>query len=156
MGYVTDNQQYIMKLQSLFLIPILLFFAQAKSQTPENDVKQVIMEAYVQGIHNGGAIEAIEKGFHPSFELLGIGQDGSTITKLPIYTWIENIRQARAAGRVSTVKIDCKFLSVDVTGNAANAKFELIREGKTIFTDYLMLYKFNEGWRIVGKIYFKH
>ncbi len=145
-----------MRLKMLLLIPFLIFFVQVKSENPEDAVKKVIMDAYVLGIHNGGPIEDIEKGFHPSFELLGIGQDGSTITKLPIYTWIANIKQARAAGRTPSVKTECKFLSVDITGNAATAKFELIREGKTIFTDYLMLYKFNEGWRIVGKIYYKH
>lgn len=41
---------------------------------------------------------------------------------------------------------------IDITGNAAIAKVELYQEGNKIFTDYLSLYKFKEGWRIVSKI----
>ena len=39
--------------------------------------------------------------------------------------------------------------------DAAVAKFELYREGEHIFTDYMTLYQFPDGWKIVGKIYFR-
>ena len=45
---------------------------------------------------------------------------------------------------------------IDITGTAAIVKIELFKGGKQIYTDYLSLYKFEEGWRIVNKIYFKH
>lgn len=45
---------------------------------------------------------------------------------------------------------------IEVVGNAAVAKVELYREDKKIFTDFLSLYKFEEGWRIVSKIYHRH
>ena len=35
-------------------------------------------------------------------------------------------------------------------------KIELRIEGKHKYTDYLSLYKFNEGWKIVSKIYCDH
>jgi len=63
---------------------------------------------------------------------------------------------AKEAGRVPSVKTECKFLNIDITGNAAMAKIELHREGKLIFTDYLFLYKFKDSWKIVNKIYFRH
>ena len=50
----------------------------------------------------------------------------------------------------------CKFLVVDVTGSAASVKLELHQGDKRIFTDYLSLYKFPDGWKIVGKIYYRH
>jgi len=53
-------------------------------------------------------------------------------------------------------KTTVNYVNIDVTGTAAVAKIELLREGKLIFTDYLMLYKFEEGWKIVGKTYFRH
>lgn len=126
------------------------------AQNEQEKIKQVVMEAYVSGIHNSGPLENITAGFHPGFELLGIGSDGNTITKLPIYTWIENIKQSRAAGRVAAVETKCRFLSIDITGNAAVVKLELLREEKLIFTDYLFLYNFTEGWKIVNKIYHRH
>jgi hypothetical protein len=144
-------------MKKIMLITIMALMALSLcAQSEEDAVKKVVTEAYVEGIHNGGTLEAIDKGFHPSFVLPGIGQDGHTISLLPIYTWREMIRQNKEAGRKPMVRIECRFLSVDVTGGAAMAKIELIREGKTIFTDYLGLYKFQDGWRIVNKIYHRH
>ncbi len=45
---------------------------------------------------------------------------------------------------------------MDVTGSAAAVELELAQNGKRIFTDYLSLYKFPDGWKIVGKIYHRH
>ncbi|HCV14713.1 MAG TPA: hypothetical protein DF637_00025 [Rikenellaceae bacterium] len=144
-------------MKKMFLLNVLLIMTVTLfGQTDEDLIKKTITDSYVIGIHNGGTIEAINKGFHPGFELLGIGQDGNIMTKLPIYTWTENIRQAKEAGRVPSVKTECKFLNIDITGNAAMAKIELHREGKLIFTDYLFLYKFKDSWKIVNKIYFRH
>jgi hypothetical protein len=42
---------------------------------------------------------------------------------------------------------------VDITNNEAVARVEVHRDGKHIFTDYLSLYKFADGWKIVGKIF---
>jgi hypothetical protein len=53
-------------------------------------------------------------------------------------------------------KTTCVYKNIDITGNAAVAKIELYRSDKLIFTDYLSLYKFEEGWRVVSKIYFRH
>ena len=52
-------------------------------------------------------------------------------------------------------KVSVKFLLVDVTGNAAVAKFEFYVGQKLTFVDYQFLYKFQENWKIVSKIYYK-
>jgi hypothetical protein len=111
-----------------------------------------IEKAYVQGIQNVKEIENIEKGFHPGFNLLGVNQNNQ-LTKLPIYTWYDMVKKRSAAGEAPKVETTSKYPLVDITGNAAVVKVELYREGKMIFTDYLSLYKFEEGWRIVSKIY---
>lgn len=125
----------------------------ASAQSDEQRVKDVITSAYVNGIQNSGSLQDIDSGFHPTFELITMGRDSSTVSLLPIYTWREMIRQSKESGKAPAVKTECKFLSVDITGVAAVAKIELYREGKLIFTDYLSLYKFKEGWRIVSKIF---
>lgn len=135
---------------------LMLLALGLSAQSDPELIKKVISDAYVGGLQNAGPLEDIDKGFHPCFQLIGIGQDGSTVSLLPIYNWREMARQAREAGKKPPVKTECNFVSVDVTGNAAVAKIELLREGKKIYTDYLSLYKFNEGWRIVSKIYFRH
>ena len=139
---------------TIFLICLGTLIATA--QTDEQRIKDAITSAYVNGIQNAGSLQDIDTGFHPSFELITLGKDSSTVSLLPIYTWREMVRQSKEAGKTPAVKTECKFLSIDITGAAAVAKIELYREGKLIFTDYLSLYKFREGWRIVSKIFHRH
>ena len=42
---------------------------------------------------------------------------------------------------------------MDVTGKSAVARVEIHRDGKHVFTDYLSLYQFADGWKIVAKIF---
>jgi len=139
-----------------FVLP-MIFIGTVSAQNDEDQIKKVVTTAYIEGIHNHGETADIGKGFHPCFVLLGIGTDSTTVTLLPIYNWIEITKAAktRAAG-VKPPRTDCKFIMIDITGNAAVAKIELWRADKKIFTDYLSLYKFREGWKIVGKIYYRH
>ncbi len=138
---------------TLLLIIMLSFsvFGQEKSGDKELILK-TIEKAYVQGIQNGKDIKNIEKGFHPGFNLLGVDND-NMLTKFPIYTWSAYVNKRVAAGEKPEVETTSKYPMVDITGKAAVVKVELYREGKMIFTDYLSLYKFEEGWKIVSKIY---
>lgn len=138
------------------LITLTLMFGvtAANNNNSEKDaVKSVVKSAYVEGIQNAGNIDDIKKGFHPGFNLLGIRNN--SLTKFPIYSWIESVKKRKEkeeAGPITT----CEFEMIDITGNAAIVKIKLFREGKQTFTDYLSLYKFKEGWKIVNKIYHRH
>lgn len=120
-------------------------------------VVAVVQAAYVDGIHNFRDPEAIRTGFHPDFEML-ILRDGN-LEKLPIAKWIESIEARNAKeppptdGKRAT---EASYPRVEVTGSAAVCKVELVRGGKLVFTDYLSLYKFADGWKIVGKIFYRH
>lgn len=120
-------------------------------------IKKIIQTAYVEGLQNEGDWEKIDKGFHPSFNLLGIDQ-GDVIRILPIYSWKERVKQDKIAGklpRTGNDKVTIKFLSVDVTGTAAVAKFEFYIGPKLTFIDYLSLLKFESGWKIVSKVFYR-
>lgn len=126
------------------------------AQTPEGEVRAVVSSAYIGGIHNGGSIDDIRNGFHPTFNMLRLTDN--EIKPLPIEDWITSIekgRQAQSSRPASTPTVG-KFISVDVTGNAAVVKLELFKGEKKTFTDYIVLYKFTEGWKIVSKTYFRH
>ena len=131
--------------------------AGASFSAEQQAVVDVVTAAYVDGIHNFRDPVAIRKGFHPDFEML-ILKDGK-LEKLPIAKWIERIEAqnvkepAPTNGQRATTAV---FPSVEVTGSAAVAKVELTRDGKLVFTDYLSLYKFADGWKIVGKIFYRH
>ncbi|MBI1768847.1 MAG: nuclear transport factor 2 family protein [Bacteroidetes bacterium] len=126
----------------------------AIAQADEQDVKQVITTSYIRGIHNGGPIEDIRKGFHTSFNMLQLIDN--EVKPLPIKEWITNIEANRTKNsNAVNPKVEGKFITVSVAGSSASVALELYREGKKIFTDHLLLYKFNEGWRIVSKTFYR-
>jgi len=145
-----------MKKVSLLFI-LFLILGKVNGANDEQLVKRVILDAYVNGIQNKGSLEDIEKGFHPSFELIGIGKDGYTVWENHIYTWKERVRQYKEENPGDVQEpVTCEFKFVDITGDACIAKIKLFKDGKQIFTDYLSLYKFKNGWRIVSKISYRH
>jgi hypothetical protein len=127
--------------------------AMAQSPAEEAAIKALVQTAYVDGLQNLGDLEKTKAGFHPDFVLLGL-RDGA-LTRLPIAEWIASAGKRKADGARPPLTT-CKFLTVDVTGSAASVKLELHQNDKRIFTDYLSLYKFPDGWKIVGKIYYRH
>ena len=137
-------------LAALLAVPMA---AMAQSPAEEAAIKALVQAAYVDGLQNLGDLEKTKAGFHPDFVLLGL-RDGA-LTRLPIAEWIASAAKRKADGAKPPLTT-CKFLSVDVTGSAASVKLELHQNDKRIFTDYLSLYRFPDGWKIVGKIYFRH
>jgi len=139
----------------ILLAATLIFSStlRAQEKSDEEAIKKLIQTAYVDGLQNLGDLEKTRAGFHPDFVLLGL-RDGQ-LTRLPIADWIASTEKRKASGQKPPLTT-CKFLQVDITGDAAVVKLELHREGQRIFTDYLSLYKFPDGWKIVGKIYYRH
>ncbi len=138
----------------ILLAFVFLFVTTGYAQNNEEAVKNVVKSAYVEGIHNNGSIADIRAGFHPSFSMLRLMEN--EIEPLPIADWISSIEKRRSENPPQGERIDGKFVDIDVTGNAATVKLELYRQDKLIFTDYLSLYLFEEGWQIVSKTYFRH
>jgi len=120
-------------------------------------IKKVILSAYRDGIVNVGDVEAIKKGFHPEFNLLGLNKDKTGIWKLPIADWTKHVEKGKKEGKYPPKeKVSFKFLLVDVVGDAGFAKIEFYKGEKLAYTDFLSLYKFNDGWKLVAKIYNEH
>jgi hypothetical protein len=127
----------------------------AHAQTSDEDaIKQVITASYINGIQNGGSAEDIRKGFHSSFTMLRLLDN--EIKPLPIEEWITNLEKNKTKNEPAPPKAEGKFINVDVTGTAAVVKLDLYRAGKRTFTDYLVLYKFTQGWKIVSKTFFRY
>lgn len=142
------------------LLFVLCFSVMGFAQTNDAEIaaiKAVIQSAYVEGIQNEGDIEKIDAGIHPDFNLLGIAEDGK-IWKLPIAEWKEKVIERRQNGQLPRDNdnlISVKYLSVDVTGTAAVAKFEFYVGKELKYIDYISLYKFEDGWKLVSKIFYK-
>jgi len=140
------------------IILIIPLFAQNQADpAKEKDaIRKVITSAYQEGISNKGDVEAVRSGFHPGFNIIGMNKNNS-IWKYPIYSWIESVEQKVKDGKYPPEeKITFKYPLIDITANAAIAKVQYFKGDKHVYTDYLSLYKFKEGWRIVNKIYYQH
>jgi hypothetical protein len=126
-------------------------------------VVKVVSDAYVDGIHNYRDPVAIRQGFHPDFVMLVL-KDGK-LEGVPLETWIGRLEEGKKkdaeSGKAPVApggprSTEAKFPQVSVTGDAAVCEVEIWRGGKQIFTDYLSLYRFPDGWKIVGKIFYRH
>ncbi len=129
------------------------------AQTPDDKeaIKKVIQAGYVDGLQNFGDTEVTKKCFYPGFFITNYNPASNQITHTPIYNWIESVEKTKASGNIPTRKITVEFDMIDVTGYTAMAKIRLIENGsRLLFTDYLLLYKFTEGWKIVQKTYMRH
>jgi hypothetical protein len=123
----------------------------------QTEIKRIVQTAYVEGLQNEGDKMKIEEGFHPEFNLLGIGKDDQ-LSKYPISDWSARQIAKRDAGDLplqGDKKVSVKFKQVDVTGTAATVKLEFFIGDTLTYVDYLSLYKFESGWKIVSKIYHK-
>ncbi|HEY7410292.1 MAG TPA: nuclear transport factor 2 family protein [Vicinamibacteria bacterium] len=129
--------------------------AGADEATDKEAVKAVVKAAYVDGVHAVGDPEAMRRGFHSGFNMLVL-KDGQ-MSAVPIADWIARLEKAGSASQGKPrPAIKAEFTLVDVTGDAAVTRVEIFRAGRHVFTDYLSLYRFPDGWKIVGKTFFAH
>ena len=114
-------------------------------------IESVIRTAYIEGVHVKGDPALMRKGFHPDFRMFML-RDGA-LTTITLDEWAGRIEKAARERTGPAPQIRAEFPLVDITNNEAVARVEVHRDGKHIFTDYLSLYKFADGWKIVGKIF---
>lgn len=138
------------------LLFLVLITASLSRADDKSDIEQVITSSYFNGAFNGLDTESMRKGFHPEFAIFSAS--GNKINRYPIDTWIKNIEDRKQAPNFDpkSSRMDCKIASLDITGGSAAAKIELSKDGKMVYTDYLSLLKFDDGWKIAAKVYFAH
>jgi hypothetical protein len=117
-------------------------------------IQSVVKAAYVDGVHAKPSAAAMRAGFHPMFRMLVL-KDGA-VSGVTLEEWAERIEKGAAARTGAPPEIRHEFADVDVAGNAAVVQLELYRGGKHTFTDFLSLYRFADGWKIVAKTFQSH
>ena len=136
-------------MKKLILTKILLFaLASANCQKQSQSEIQQISETiflYINGTANGEP-DKLKKAFHPDFNLY------STTEKDSLKIWggkdyIDNIKEGQKSNRIG------RIISIDYEKDAAVAKAEIIIPNWRIFTDYFLLLKYEETWKIVHKSY---
>jgi hypothetical protein len=140
----------------LGLLLLALIVTTSLNADSKAEVEKVIQASYFNGAFNNLDIESMRKGFHPDFAIFSA--KGNDISRFPIDVWIDGIEKRKQDPNFekAQAKMDCKIASLDVTEGCAAAKIEISKNGKMVFTDYLSLLKFDDGWKIVAKVYHSH
>ena len=115
-------------------------------------IKQVIEKAYIRGIHGNQDEKTVKSGFHQDFAML-VRQD-DTIDKVTIEEWLDRIETMKADNpELWNAQTTHDFVLIDVTDYAAVAKLDVYKGATHFSTDYMLLYRFKDGWKIVSKIF---
>ncbi|MGB3904238.1 MAG: nuclear transport factor 2 family protein [Anaerolineae bacterium] len=115
-------------------------------------IRQVIERAYIEGIHGTQDEETVRSGFHEDFAMLVL-QDG-VLEKVSVEEWLHRIQGMKVDNPdMWSAETEHKFQLIDIAGYAAVAKLDVYK-GETHFsTDYMLLYRFEDGWKIVSKVF---
>ena len=122
--------------------------AQETAADDDAEIRRVIASAYIDGLHGNGSRDDIRAGFHPSF-VMKVLRNGE-ITDVGIEEWIGRLPEP---GTDPGHEIAHRIPEVSVSGDAAAAMIEVDFDGRHVFSDYMLLYRFPEGWRIVAKVF---
>lgn len=137
---------------------VVLASAAADAKAERSEIERVVEASYIHGAFNEQNTDAMRKGFHPVFKIHGV-RDGELST-YPIDEWTQSIDQQKAKADYQQQTWKHRFPLVDVTGGAAIVKVELLKveggESTHVYTDYLSLLRFEDGWKITDKVYHRH
>ncbi len=124
---------------------VLFGMISAYAQNEKDQIKKTLLD-YIEGTANGEP-ERLKQAFHPDLNLYAVGEDGE-IKARSGQKYIEIFTDGKKRNRIG------KIVSIDYENNAAIAKIEVDMPGmKRMYTDYLLLLKSKDGWKIVHKSY---
>ncbi|MFK7813309.1 MAG: nuclear transport factor 2 family protein [Maribacter sp.] len=130
-------------MNKILILAFLAFGMQTmNSQTDLEAITSTLMD-YVEGTANGEP-ERVKRAFHPELNLYSIRNDSLNVWYGQDYTG--GIKEGKKSNRIG------RIVSIDYENDAAMAKIEIIMPGpKRIYTDYLMLLKYQSKWKIIHK-----
>jgi hypothetical protein len=115
-------------------------------------IKKVIEEAYIYGIHGNQDEEKIRNGFHEDFSMLV--KIDNHLEKVTVDEWLPRIDQMKKDNpEMWAAETRYTFDLIDETDYAAVAKLDVHKGSVHFSIDYMLLYKFEEGWKIVSKVF---
>lgn len=131
-----------MKKPILLVFTILFGVLAVTAQTEKEKINKPLMD-YIEGTANGEP-DRLKRAFHPDFNLYFVQNDSVKVWSGKGY--ISNVKEGRKSNRIG------KIISVDFVNDAAIAKIEIdMPDRKRLYTDYLMLLKVDDEWKIIHK-----
>ena len=135
------------------LVSSLSLYGQLKEEALA--IKEVIQEAYIDGVFNEGNVRNVELGFSEHFQMLAIDDNGEQKVYNRDY-FINRIQAKKAAGMYPPSPdkmVRYKILRTDVEGDAASVKMHFYYGNKLAYIDLLHLVKSKGGWLISHKVF---
>ncbi len=126
------------------VIAVFLIFGLLNSNA-QSEIEQInsVLYDYIEGTANGEP-NRLKRAFHKDFNLYFVREDSLQVWSGKKY--VSNVKPGQKSNRIG------KVLSIDYEGDAAIAKIEILMPArKRIYTDYLMLLKIDEKWKIIHK-----
>ncbi len=128
-----------------------VLFADEAADGEAAAVKAAVQTGYVEGIWLEGDVEKVRTGFDSAFAMQVAGDEG--VRTVTLDQWLERLG---LNGEPLGEGISHEIHLLHQTGSAAVVRVEVLRDGEPVYTDYLSLYRTDEGWRIVTKIFHTH
>ena len=126
---------------------VLVLPCTAVAQTTADDkAVRAVIQQYFKG-HATGSPQEMGKAFHPTAHVEG-NRDGKFVS------WTAQEYAANFSGKPAPDEATRKRTidRVEISGDAAMASATLVH-GATTFTDYFVLLKINDEWKIANKVY---
>ncbi len=126
------------------IITVFLIFGlvNANGQSEIEKINNVLYD-YIEGTANGEP-DRLKEAFHEDFNLYFVSND--TVRVWSGKKYIENVKPGSKSNRIG------KVISIDFEDNAAIARIEILMPSrKRIYTDYLLLLKVKNQWKIIHK-----
>lgn len=137
-----------MKIKILLLLFCCVTYSVVTAQTNQQEIEAVktVCNYYLEGGTNGDSL-MFSKAFSPGGQMQFMRNDTLTVVSLKDF-------MARMPNDGKKQNRSSKIESVQVFGNAATAKLT-IEYPTFYFHDIMSLLKTKEGWKIVGKIFYR-
>ncbi|MFS4492433.1 nuclear transport factor 2 family protein [Maribacter sp. 2308TA10-17] len=134
-----------MKMNKIILMAFLFIGIHTVSAQTDLESITSTLNDYLEGTANGEP-ERVKRAFHPELNLYSVANDSLRVWYGQDYTG--GIKQGKKSNRIG------RIVSIDYKNDAAVGKIEIIMPGpKRIYTDYLMLLKYQGSWKIIHKSY---
>ncbi|MFS4445717.1 nuclear transport factor 2 family protein [Maribacter sp. 2307UL18-2] len=126
------------------LVLLVLGLQLISAQTELEGITSTLMD-YIEGTANGEP-DRVKRAFHPELNLYSIRNDSVNVWYGQDYTG--GISEGKKSNRIG------RIVSIDYENDAAMAKIEILMpNAKRVYTDYLMLLKYQGRWTIIHKSY---
>jgi len=131
-------------LKFTFIFSLVLSTINLLGQSEYQSITETLND-YIEGTA-GGDPERVSKAFHSDLNLYSIANDSVRVWAGQDY--ISRFTPGKKSNRIG------RIVSIDYENDAAVAKIEILMpDRKRIYTDYLLLLKYQGMWKIIHKSY---